>query len=75
MSYFVKDIGEIRGATYRALSHASRVIFIILITSFSMAKVNLSLTIAAICPIVITIVIILILKKYIEKSFKKSQKY
>ena len=75
MSYFVKDIGEIRGATYRLLSHASRVIFIILITSFSMAKVDLSLTIAALCPIAITTYIIMILKKYVEKSFKKSQKY
>ena len=75
MSYFVKDIGEIRGATYRLLSHASRVIFIILITSFSMAKVDLFLTIAALCPIAITTYIIMILKKYVEKSFKKSQKY
>ena len=75
MSYFVKDVGEIRGITYRLLSHASRVIFIISITSFAMAKINLSLTLAALCPIAITIIIILILKKYIEKSFKKSQKY
>lgn len=75
MSYFVKDVGEIRGITYRLLSHASRVIFIIAITSFAMAKINLSLTIAALCPIIVTIIIILILKKYIEKSFKKSQKY
>ena len=32
MSYFVKDISEIRGVTYRALSHASRVFFIFVIT-------------------------------------------
>lgn len=75
MSYFVKDIGEIRGITYRLLSHASRVIFILIITSITMAKVNLSLTIAALCPIAITTYIIMILKKYVEKSFKKSQKY
>lgn len=75
MSYFVKDIGEIRGITYRVLSHASRVFFILIITTITMAKVNLSLTIAAICPIIITTYIILILKKYVEKSFKKSQKY
>lgn len=75
MSYFVKDIGEIRGFTYRALSHASRVVFIFLITSITMIKVDLSLTIAALCPIVITTYIIIILKKYVEKSFKKSQKY
>lgn len=75
MSYFVKDIGEIRGITYRLLSHATRVIFILVITSITMAKVNLSLTIAAICPIAITTYIIMILKRYVEKSFKKSQKY
>lgn len=75
MSYFVKDIGEIRGITYRLLSHASRVVFIFIITSITMAKVNLSLTIAALCPIIITTYIIMILKRYVEKSFKKSQKY
>ena len=75
MSYFVKDIGEIRGITYRLLSHATRVIFILVITSITMAKVNLSLTIAALCPILITTYIIMILKRYVEKSFKKSQKY
>lgn len=75
MSYFVKDIGEIRGATYRVLSHASRVFFILIITTITMAKVNVSLTIAAICPIIITTCIIIILKKYVERSFKKSQKY
>lgn len=75
MSYFVKDIGEIRGATYRLLSHASRVVFILLITTITMIKVNLYLTLAALCPIVIATYIIIILRKYIESSFKKSQKY
>lgn len=75
MSYFVKDIGEIRGFTYRFLSHASRVFFIFFITIIMMIQVDLSLTIAAICPIVLTTYIILILKNYVEKSFKKSQRY
>ena len=75
MSYFVKDIGEIRGFTYRFLSHASRVFFIFDITIIMMIQVDLSLTIAAICPIVLTTYIILILKNYVEKSFKKSQRY
>ena len=70
MSYFVKDIGEIRGITYRLLSHATRVIFILIITSITMAKVNLSLTIAAICPILITTYIIMILKKYVLRNLK-----
>lgn len=75
MSYFSKDIGEIRGATYRFLSHASRVFFILIITTYMMATVNLKLTLATLCPIALTTYIILILKKYVEKSFKKSQKY
>ena len=75
MSYFVKDIGEIRGFTYRFLSHASRVFFIFFITSAMMIKVDLNLTIAALCPILITTYIILILKNYVEKSFKRSQRY
>ena len=75
MSYFVKDIGEIRGFTYRFLSHASRVFFIFVITSIMMLQIDLKLTIAAICPILITTYIILILKNYVEKSFKRSQKY
>lgn len=75
MSYFVKDIGEIRGFTYRFLSHASRVFFIFVITTIMMIQVDLSLTLAALCPIMITTYVILILKNYVEKSFKKSQKY
>lgn len=38
MSYFVKDIGEIRGATYRILSHASRVVFIFIIATYTMIR-------------------------------------
>lgn len=75
MSYFVKDIGEIRGCMYRTLSHASRIIFVAIIATFTMKNVNLNLTIAALFPIVITAIIIMILKNYVEKSFKKSQKY
>ena len=75
MSYFVKDIGELRGALYRTLSHATRIIFTLIIVTFTMQSVNINLTIAALCPIFITTYIILILKKYVEKSFKKSQKY
>lgn len=75
MSYFAKDIGEIRGATYRVLSHASRIFFTFTMTTYTMFKVNASLTLAAICPVIITLGITLILKKYVEKSFKKAQKH
>ena len=75
MSYFVKDIGELRGFLYRILSHGSRIVFVSIIATSAMKNVNLELTIATICPIIITAIIIIILKQYIEKSFKKSQKY
>ncbi len=75
MSYFTKDIGEIKGLYYRILSHASRVVFVFIIATYTMKSVNLSLTIATLCPILITLYIIIILKKQVEKNFKKSQRY
>lgn len=75
MSYFVKDIGEIRGFTYRSLSHITRCVFILIITTLTMKNVHSGLTLAVLCPIFITAYLIIILKKYVEKSFKKSQKY
>lgn len=75
MSYFVKDIGEIRTLFYRLLSHGTRIFFILVIATYTMKTVNTKLTIATLCPMVITAIIIIILKKYVEKSFAKSQKY
>ena len=75
MSYFVKDIGELRGFLYRILSQGSRIIFVFIIATSTMKSVNTSLTIFTLIPILITTFIVIILKQYIEKSFKKSQKY
>lgn len=75
MSYFVKDVGELRGLLYRTLSHGTRIIFVFIIATYTMKNVNLSLTIATLCPIFITLYIVILLKKYVEKSFKKSQRY
>lgn len=75
MSYFVKDIGEIRGFMYRILSAGTRILFILIIATYTMKNINLKLTIAALCPIFITACITVILKRYVENSFKKSQKY
>lgn len=75
MSYFVKDIGELRGFLYKTLSQGSRILFVAIIATYTMKNVNIELTIATLCPIIITAFIIIILKQYIEKSFKKSQKY
>ncbi len=74
MSYFVKDINEIRAATYRIISHGIRSLFICLIVIFQMINgVNLYLTLAIIIPITIGIFAVIKIKKYIEISFKKAQ--
>jgi len=75
MSYFTKDIGEIKGLYYRILSHASRVILVFIIATYTMKNVNLSLTLLTICPIIITLYVIILIKKQVEKNFKKSQRY
>lgn len=74
MSYFVKDTNEIRSAVYRMLSHGIRILFTFIIAAFQMIKgVNLKLTIAVMFPIMIGCYLIVVIKKYVEISFKKSQ--
>lgn len=74
MSYFVKDINEIRSAIYRTLSHGIRIIFTIIIASYQMIQsANLYLTIAVMIPIIIGAYLVVKIKKYVEISFKKSQ--
>lgn len=76
MSYFVKDISEIRQFIYRLISYGSRFVFTMIIATYSMSKnVNLKLTIITLCPIIITLIIIIKIKMYLEQSFRKSQKY
>lgn len=74
MSYFVKDTNEIRSTVYRILSHGSRIIFTFVIATFQMAKgVNLYLTLATLCPIIIASFLVIKIKKYVEINFKKAQ--
>lgn len=74
MSYFVKDTNEIRSAVYRILSHGVRIVFTFIIAVFQMIRgVNLNLTIAVMLPIIIGCYLIVVIKKYVEISFKKSQ--
>lgn len=76
MSYFVKDITEIRKCIYRIISHGSRVIATAVIATYTMMSgVNIKLTIATICPIIVTGFLIIKIKEYVERNFKKSQKY
>lgn len=74
MSYFVKDINEIRTTVYRILSHGVRIVFIFVIAAFQMIQgINFYLTIAVMIPIIIGAYLVVKIKQYVEKSFKKSQ--
>lgn len=76
MSYFVKDVSEIRQFIYRILSYGTRFIFTVIICVYAMASgVNINLTLITLCPIIVTIFVIIKIKEYVEKSFRKSQKY
>lgn len=76
MSYFTKDVTEVRVAFFRCASYGSRIVATFIIVSFSMAQgVNISLTCLTLLPIVITAYLIVKIRKYVEKSFKKSQEY
>ncbi len=75
MSYFVKDTNEIRGATYRIISHGARIFYTFIIAIYQMASgVNIYLTIATIIPIIIACFMMVKIKNQVEKSFVKAQK-
>lgn len=75
MSYFIKDVNEVKRFVYSCISDGVRVVAILLIATYTMKNVNLTLTIAVLTPIIITDIIIVFIRKYIEKYFKKSQNY
>ena len=76
MSYFTKDVTEIRTAFYRVSSYGPRIIATFLITGFTMAQgVSFALTCATLFPIIITAYLIIKIKKYVENSFRISQAY
>ncbi len=76
MSYFVKDVSEIRQFIYRIISYGTRFLFTTIIATYTMiTNVNVSLTLITLCPILITIFLIIKIKEYVESSFRKSQKY
>ena len=76
MSYFTKDITEIRKAFYRITSYGTRILATFLIATFTMAQgVNISLTIVTMLPIIVTAYLVVKIKEYVEKSFQISQAY
>ena len=76
MSYFTQDVSEIRAFFYKVISFGTRIIAIMIIVTYTMVKgVNAKLTIATLCPIVVTAFLVVKIRKYVEKNFRKSQKY
>lgn len=76
MSYFTKDIMEIRACLYRIMSYGIRIIAIGTVGIYTMVLgVNTKLTIVALIPILITAFAIIKIKKYVEQNFKKARQY
>lgn len=76
MSYMTKDVAEIRAFIYKSISYSTRIVAITIITIITMiVNVDLKLTLITILPILITSYLVVKIKKYVEKSFQKSQKY
>lgn len=76
MAYFTKDIGEIRIFIYRLFANGSRVVVILFIATYKMITgVNLKLTLITMCPILITMYLVVKIKKYVETNSKKSRTY
>lgn len=74
MSYFTKDIGELKAFLYRVISYATRVVIISIIAIYTMAQgIDLKLTLITLCPIIVTVYAVIKLKQYLENSFRKSQ--
>lgn len=76
MSYFTKDIMEIRACLYRIMSYGIRIIAIGTVGIYTMVLgVNTKLTIVALIPILITAFAIIKIKKYVEQNFRKARQY
>ncbi len=74
MSYFVKDVNQIRAFTLKLLSHATRTIFTFIIAANQMiVNVNFRLTVAVMIPIILGCIVIIKIKKYVSDSYRKSQ--
>lgn len=74
MSYFVKDINEMRAISSRIFSYGTRIVFTAIFATFAMImNVDLKLTIYTMLPIIITTFLVVKIKNYVEISFRKAQ--
>ena len=74
MSYFVKDIAEIRKFVSNVLTLIVRFVLNFVIVAIAMiSSTNVQLTLIALCPIVMSIVLILMMVKKIESNYNDSR--
>ncbi len=75
MSYFTKDIFEIRICAHHLISFATRIIFTVLFTGFAMIQnVDFRLTLIVMSPMFLTAIAIIKIRYNIDKSYIYSQK-
>lgn len=76
MSYFTQDISEMRVFFYRVISYGTRIIATMIIVTYTMITgINFKLTIITLCPILVTLFLVVKIKKYVEQNFRKAQRY
>lgn len=74
MSYFVRDVKTIARITTKVISTGTRILSNFIIIAFMMSSsCNLKLTIYALLPIIITIIIVVAIRNKLGKSFQKAQ--
>lgn len=74
MSYFVKDVGELRMACHHIFSFLPRIIFVFVFATYSMIKnVDLNLTLVSLSPLVIAAILLVKIKEKINQNYRISQ--
>lgn len=75
MSYFVKDINEVRKFVSNVITLLVRFVLNFAIVAIAMTKsTNIKLTVITLCPIIISIILIFMMIKRIEKHYNASRK-
>lgn len=75
MSFFVKDMDDVRKTVGRTISFVARIFFIVLFTTMSMIQnVNLKLTLIALLPLAIAVVIMIFIRQKIDENYTNSQR-
>ena len=75
MSYLIKDVAEVRKFVSNVITMIIRFILNFVIVATTMAQAtNIKITLIALCPITISIILILLMMKTIENNYNSSRK-